>query len=323
MKITMLPSPEFKFDVASALSQGRRDYQEDAVISDFAVGSNFGFAVLADGMGGHACGDIASKIVLTEVFSELKLQGSDLSRPEHTWPDILLDAVMSANECIDEHVATNPAARGMGSTLVAPVVVRDHLYWISVGDSPLYLFRNGALRQLNEDHSMAPQIDLMLQKGLINEEMALNHPDRNCLTSVLIGSQIAQIDCPIEPVKLLFGDVLVMASDGLQFLTNIQIETILADNCDLASSQIADALLDALETLGDPDQDNISFTIVRVSGSQTGEKSSSLAHLAHARTATLPRLVKTTNEIADVARGLVSQTTNRLRKKSNSGGGAM
>lgn len=261
----MQPLPEFRFDAASALNQGRRDYQEDAVISDFPVGSDFGFVVLADGMGGHACGDIASKIVLTEVFSELKLQSNEQFRTENALPEVLRNSVYSANECVDDHVASNPEARGMGSTLVAPVLVRNHLYWISVGDSPLYLFRNGSLQQLNEDHSMAPQIDLMLQEGLITEDMAINHPDRNCLTSVLIGSEIARVDCPAEPVKLSAGDILVVASDGLQFLNNAQIETILVNNSHMPSAQIADALLNGLEQLGDPDQDNISFSVIRVS----------------------------------------------------------
>jgi len=70
-------SADLQYDVASAISLGKRDVQEDAIICDFPLGSELGFAVLADGMGGHAAGDIASKIVVTEVFSELKLQSGD------------------------------------------------------------------------------------------------------------------------------------------------------------------------------------------------------------------------------------------------------
>ena len=65
---------DYKFDVASALHDGQRNYQEDAIISDFPIGATYGFTILADGMGGHTSGDIASKIVVTEVFCELKLQ---------------------------------------------------------------------------------------------------------------------------------------------------------------------------------------------------------------------------------------------------------
>jgi serine/threonine protein phosphatase PrpC len=152
----------------------------------------------------------------------------------------------------------------MGATLVAPVVIKDHLFWISVGDSPLDLFRDGELRQLNEDHSMAPQIDFMASSGLMNEEDAKSHPDRNCLTSVIIGSDIAQVDCPKEPLRLLDGDILVVASDGLQFLTNDNIKYLLEANTASRSDAIADVFLRALKELDDPDQDNISFSVIKV-----------------------------------------------------------
>ena len=74
----MWRSREPRYDVASGISQGARDYQEDAITSDFPVGAEAGFVVLADGMGGHAAGDVASKIVLTEVYSELKFHFADV-----------------------------------------------------------------------------------------------------------------------------------------------------------------------------------------------------------------------------------------------------
>lgn len=263
----MRPSPEIRFDVASAISQGSRDYQEDAIITDFPLGSDIGFAVLADGMGGHASGDVASKIVVTEVFSELKLQSGDFLSFEERVTDILLDAALSANECVNSHVSINPESGGMGATLIAPVFIKDRLYWISIGDSPLFLYRDRVLTQLNEDHSMAPQIDYMFETGQIGEETAKNHPDRNCLTSVLIGDDIARIDCPLEPIGLLDGDILVMASDGLQFLSNYEIGSVLSDSQSKSSSEISEILLQKLKDLGDPDQDNISFSVIKISDS--------------------------------------------------------
>ena len=261
----MRPTPDIQFDVASAISQGRRDYQEDAIITDFPLGSEVGFAVLADGMGGHAAGDVASKIVVTEVFSELKIQSGDQGEFEKNISDILLDAALAANDCVHGHVGVNPETAGMGATLVAPVFVRDLLYWISIGDSPLFLFRNGALKQLNEDHSMAPQIDLMVASGMIAADVGACHPDRNCLTSVLIGNEIPRIDCPKTPIKLLHGDVLIVASDGLQFLDDSEIEHALSETQGETSYQISENLLAALTDLGDPDQDNISFSVIKIS----------------------------------------------------------
>lgn len=254
---------EFRFDAASVLSLGQRDHQEDAIAADFPIGANFGFAVLADGMGGHAAGDIASKIVVTEVFSELMFQSSDISSMTSNMGEVLRNAAYAANECVRAHTDSNPDTDGMGSTLLAPVIENGDLYWISIGDSPLLLYRGGKLEQLNEDHSMAPQIDLMVAAGAISEDMGANHPDRNALTSVLFGDEIESIDCRDKPFALEDGDVIIAASDGLQFLHHDVILAILKANQMRPAATIARLLLDALEELGDPAQDNVSFVVIR------------------------------------------------------------
>lgn len=272
----MRPSPKIRFDVASAVSQGQRDYQEDAIIADFPLGAGLGFAVLADGMGGHSAGDVASKIVVTEVFSELKIQSGNPEKFEANVTEILLEAVLGANACVKGHVSSNPETEGMGTTLVCPVFIQNRLYWISVGDSPLFLYRDGELSQLNEDHSMAPQIDFMVSSGLLDEEAGKDHPDRNCLTSVLIGNKIARVDCPKEPFAVHDGDVLIVASDGLQFLSNDDIERFLAQNSACSSYEIADRLLAELKALDDPDQDNVTLSVIKILHSERVEKSPSL-----------------------------------------------
>lgn len=256
--------PAFEFDAASALSKGQRSYQEDAVIADFSRGSEVGLAVLADGMGGHAAGDVASKIVVTEVFSELMFQRGDVARFEETVTGNLFDAAMAANACLRQHVENYPETRGMGATLVATVIINAHLYWISIGDSPLFLFRDGELSQLNEDHSMAPQIDFMVKSGLLDDEEARCHPDRNTLTSVLFGEDIPRIDCPKDPMELRAGDLLIVASDGLQFLSNDEIAGVLRADPSAQSAEIADSLLSRLDQLQDPDLDNVSFSVVKL-----------------------------------------------------------
>ena len=257
-------SREPRYDVASGISQGARDYQEDAITADFPVGSEAGFVVLADGMGGHAAGDVASKIVLTEVFSELKFHFADVVAFEARAPEILRNVADLANETLRQHTRTHPETDGMGATLVVPALVENRLWWISIGDSPLFLFRNGRLSQLNEDHSMAPQIDFMVKSGLMDPLVAANHPDRNCLISVLMGTRIPKIDCPAKPFELKAGDIVLCSSDGLQFLTNAQIEKVLNKYRKSRSTEIAERLLDELNKLDDPDQDNISFTVIKV-----------------------------------------------------------
>ncbi|NNE81073.1 MAG: serine/threonine-protein phosphatase [Silicimonas sp.] len=257
-------TPDIKYDVASVLNRGHRDYQEDAIATDFPLGADFGYAVLSDGMGGHAAGDVASKIVVTEVFSELKFQSSDADGFEADVGSVLKNAAVSANECMAAHAMTNPQTAGMGATLVAPVLIRDCLFWISIGDSPLYLMRNGRLRQLNEDHSLGPHIDYMVRSGMMPEDVGRNHPDRNALTSVLIGEAIERIDCPDRPFRLKSGDILVVASDGLQFLSNAQITRIVEENAEGGSAAIAETLLEELRELDDPEQDNICFSVIKV-----------------------------------------------------------
>ncbi len=257
------PSHKFRYDVAAVINQGQRDFQEDSIIVDFPLGTELGYVVLADGMGGHTNGDIASKIVVTEISRELKLQSGDARYFSRNVVDILLEATHFANDCVKKRAMAGPGASGMGSTLLAPVLIRDRLYWISIGDSPLFLFRNGKMTRLNEDHSLAPQIDRMAGFGLMTEETRRNHPDRNCLSSCLFGQKINLIDCPRAPLKLRNGDIVVVASDGLQFLPDEQIETVLAGNAGKPSKEIADILMQMLDKLDDPYQDNVAFSVIR------------------------------------------------------------
>ena len=260
----MWRSPEPRFDVASAIAQGGRDYQEDAIITDFPFGAESGVAVLADGMGGHAAGDVASKIVVTEVFSELKFQSTEMMEDERIIPDVMARAAIVANDVVRSHVMDNPDTRGMGATMVALVLIENRLFWMSIGDSPLYHYRSGKLQQLNEDHSMAPQIDYMVQAGLLDAEAGRNHPDRNCLTSVILGDRIARSDCPGTPFELKLGDIVVVSSDGLQYLEEERIRKILHKYRRRRSAEIAGYLLEAIEELADPDQDNVSFSVIKM-----------------------------------------------------------
>ena len=289
----MSKSPDIRFDVASVLNRGCRDYQEDAIATDFPLGADFGYAVLTDGMGGHAAGDVASKNVVTEVFSELKFQSSDIPSFVQNVGKVLKSAAISANECMAAHAATNPDTAGMGATLIAPVLVRDQLYWISIGDSPLYLLRDGKLRQLNEDHSLGPHIDYMVRSGMMSEDVGRNHPDRNALTSVLIGEAIERIDCPDKPFMLKNGDILIVASDGLQFLSDGQITQTVSEHDGKGSAQIAETLLDELRELGDPEQDNVCFSVIRVELREEKDDSANIFTAEFDRPSNRPRQVTT------------------------------
>lgn len=259
----MLTGNEYYFDAASALSQGCRERQEDALAVDFAQGTGLGLAVLADGMGGHDAGDIASQIVVTEVFSELKMWANDPARLERNIEQVLHGAVSGANDCVTEFVKDRGDLDIMGATLIATVLFDDRLYWISVGDSPLYLFRGASLARLNENHSLSSQITRMNGTGRPDPNELEAHEYSHCVTSVLAGRVIPQIDCTASPFRIRPGDIVIAASDGLQFLSDDRIAEILGQVSSQPSAVIVSALMRELEVLADPQQDNISLCVIK------------------------------------------------------------
>ena len=266
-------APVTCYDVASALWQGARPYQEDSLLQEFPDGMPCGYVVLADGMGGHAAGDVASRLAVETVSDGLSGAIRGGTAFESQIADHLSAAVRNANQALADDAGSATVSARIASTLVTAVLCDTRLYWTSVGDSPMYLWRNGSLHLLNEDHSMAPVIDRMVADGELSADAARNHPDRNALTSVLVGENIARIDLSAEGFDLLTGDVLIVASDGLQFLQTDQIVQILAGfPAGSPSYDICKALLEGLQDLDDPYQDNVSICVLQPElGSEAGQ----------------------------------------------------
>ena len=256
-------SAALSFDAASVSYQGARPYQEDSVLCSFPIGQPLGFAVIADGIGGHVSGHVASALATTEIYSQFKMNEAALAAGSQSIPATLQNAANLANERIAAHTQADDETTGMGCTLLVTVVKSDKLHWLSIGDSPLFLFRGGALRLLNKDHSMAPQIDMMVKMGSMTAEVGRDHPDRNTLVSVLDGNEIAMIDCPQKPLTLLPDDIIITASDGLQYLPNATLANVLMLSKDGRSVDIANALLGALQQLDHPEQDNTAFCVIK------------------------------------------------------------
>jgi len=256
------------FDYASCATKGARDYQEDTSAIWPAKDPSAGradaptanatrlVAVLADGMGGHTAGALASRTVCDSFIETYT--GLNGSRPER-----LLKALTSANDAIAAKVLSEPVLSGMGSTLVAAVMSDEGVEWVSVGDSPLLLFRRGEIAHLNEDHSLAPELDRLAELGRMTVEQAKADPRRHMLRSAVTGEELDLVDVSRRPLVLEAGDYVILASDGLHTLEKAEIERIVTAYADDGAEAVASALIRAVEAMRDPHQDNTTVIAVR------------------------------------------------------------
>jgi len=251
-----------RLEAATGLWPGGREMQEDAVLCDVPQGGAAGIVVLADGLGGHAGGAVASRLAVATALGELSARRDAEGAIAGDVPALLRAAAEAANDAVIARAGQAPEIEGMGTTLLVALVQRGDLHWVSVGDSPLFLLRGGCLRQLNETHSLATHLDLLVEVGEMAPEEAAAHPGRTCLTSALGSRQIERIDCPDGPVRLEAGDVLVAASDGLLTLAPDRIGAI-AGARGARSADLARQLLDAVMQSGAEGQDNVSLAVLR------------------------------------------------------------
>ena len=227
---------------------GGRPYQED----------DYGFDeplfLLADGMGGQVRGDIASSTAIKTFMA---------AYPETTGSiaECLSTCLYAANDALAEAIEEQPELDGMGTTLVGVVFSEDGINWISVGDSPLWLFRNGQLRRLNADHSMAAVFAEMVAAGNMTEEEAATDSNRYALRSAVMGEEISMIDVSSQPVPLQKDDLVILASDGLMTLEDTEIAHIVESLQNEPLERIADALIQAVEDVGKPQQDNTTILL--------------------------------------------------------------
>jgi len=238
------------------LTIGARDEQQDCVMTvpmrraDAIVGE---LLVLADGMGGHAGGQEASRLVVETVVETFS------AAPRTDTPLRLMRALEQANQAIATATDDDPELRGMGATLIAVAV--DYkarmIHWISVGDSHLYLFSRAELQKLNADHSFAPLLAKQVAAGELTVQEAAVHEKRNTLMSAIIGRPIPMIDEGASPLEA--GQSLLLASDGLDSLAQDQVVSTLRDASSTAAA--VQRLLKLIEEEQRSEQDNTSVVV--------------------------------------------------------------
>ena len=251
-------------DFAGRQAQGTREIQEDSygVVpqAEFAGAPDDLFLVVADGMGGHAAGEVASGLAVI-TFADTFLKSRTACDAGRLW-----DCLEEANHRIAQELERRgTAVSGMGTTLLAVLLRGRSVRWLSVGDSPLYRVRGGELERLNRIHSKASELAEQVAAGLLSEEDARRDPTRHTLISALIGESIYEVDDP-PPVELLPGDVLVAATDGIETLTGGEIVAVVAAYAHASAAAVADAMLEAVAARQMPKQDNTTVVVVKVPG---------------------------------------------------------
>jgi PPM family protein phosphatase len=206
--------------------------------------------LVADGMGGHAAGEVASGIAVEtvrRVYYELS----------GTVPQVLASAFLAANRAILNWAESNPECKGMGTTCTA-VAVRNGEAWLAhVGDSRAYLLRNGMMKQLSDDQTLVAQ---MVREGQLTAEQAQNSPISNVILQALGSNADVTPVIWSEPLRLAADDVVILCTDGLSGV--VSDDTIAQHAGNLPPDDACEALIKAAHDAGAPD--NVSVGVFRL-----------------------------------------------------------
>jgi serine/threonine protein phosphatase PrpC len=224
-----------------------RTHNEDALLAEPPL-----FAV-ADGLGGHQAGEIASSIAIETLVAQA---------PLHADSKALARAIHAANRAVIEAAEERTARSGMGTTLTAAIVEGHHIAIAHVGDSRAYLMREGQLERLTRDHSMVAD---MISRGQLTEEESRYHPNRSVITRAL-GTD-PNMSADTYDIEAQRGDRLLLATDGLTgMLRDSEIAHVLESNPD--PQDAARGLVAAANEAGG--QDNITVVVVDIGGRASG-----------------------------------------------------
>src|SRR5574344_2108571 len=198
-----------------------RSHNEDSV-TIVKNGNNEHLMIVADGMGGHRAGEVASSMVVTHIgsrFSDLSTIGTKLDAVN--W---LNENINEINSNILKYAEEHPDSTGLGTTVVMALLTKDFLMFANIGDSSGFVLKNGKLTKTTKDHTL---VNLLVESGELTPEEAINHPKKNVLMRALGASDKQELDIfEVEPNV----DAIMLCSDGLtNMLTKEQIEKVLAE----------------------------------------------------------------------------------------------
>jgi len=234
-----------------------RKHNED----NFLVDPELGLFVVADGLGGHAAGEVASQIVVDKVGQFI----THTVEPDHTWPvdydpslpfdgNRLKAALLLADQGILNDIRTNPERESMGSTVVACLVNGETVTLVHVGDSRAYLLNKDGIQQVTQDHSWVAE---QVANGILTPEEARRHPFRNVITQALGNG--GDLDISVRELRVAELDRILLCSDGLSgMVQDEEIWNIVQNSTDM--EEAAGSLIS--KAMANGGEDNITVVIV-------------------------------------------------------------
>ncbi|PYI37221.1 serine/threonine protein phosphatase [Arthrobacter psychrolactophilus] len=259
-------------------------------------------AVVADGMGGHAGGDVASASTVLDLI-HLDHNHHDDEAGTH-----LADEIQSANSLLSELVHVNPKLAGMGTTVTALLLSDERLAYAHIGDSRAYRLRDGVFEQLSTDHTF---VQRMIDEGRMTEAEAEVHPHKNVLMRVL-GDVDASPELDLKYFDAIPGDRWLLCSDGLNFVRHEMVEEVIRNTKSLAST--AETLIDLTLAAGSPD--NVTVVVFDIA-EDVPDQTATLETVSSADLAVLGESVDASNEADDA--GSSSESTPETTDTPDSG----
>ena len=239
--------------MASATDVGRvRDHNEDSV----AVNAEYGFALLADGMGGYQAGEVASGITVALLMQGLKTRFTENPPSAYALETLVREEVAKANSGVYEAAHARPQCAGMGTTLVLAVFHDNQLISGHIGDSRLYRLRDGQFTQLTRDHSLLQE---QIDQGILSAEEAAQSNNK-CLVTRALGMD-PEVEVEVSTHPVVPGDIYLLCSDGL---TDMASTDDIRDTLELRSTNLAYAAQALIKLANDHGgRDNISVALVK------------------------------------------------------------
>lgn len=247
-----------KYSMASDVGKVRKnneDYCKGEIIT--TKDGEIGIFAIADGMGGHKKGEVASKLAVENIIDFLKdnlIQHDNVKIAYIT--DILKQAYNDVNTIIYSRSKTDSECEGMGTTLTTAILYKNTMYIGNVGDSRCYIYKENNIEQITKDHSL---VEELVEKNMITKEEARKHPQRNVITRALGTDKIVIVD--IFEKNIENENKILLTTDGLtNYITNDQMKEIV-DNNENVKNACENLIKKANDTAG---RDNISVIYITI-----------------------------------------------------------